>query len=184
MKKINQKYWENNENMLRSNKKFLDSRSYPKINKKFWENQNFLKVNKKSEELRENFKFRPNLKLDKNMIMDFKGVSFYPENELHQCKISINIYNDVKFISNLNYRRFGEKYIYGYYLLDHIPEPKKKKEIKYNKYYYIGCQKKEEAAKEILRLKKVLQELKKNLANKKINKFYKFINFFKKIFIN
>ena len=49
MKKINQKYWENNENMLRSNKKFLDSRSYPKINKKFWENQNFLKVNKKSE---------------------------------------------------------------------------------------------------------------------------------------
>ena len=142
MKKINQKYWENNENMLRSNKKFLDSRSYPKINKKFWENQNFLKVNKKSEELRENFKFSSNLKLDKNMIMDFKGVSFYPENELHQSKISINIYNDVKFISNLNYRRFGEKYIYGYYLLDHIPEPKKKKEIKYNKYYYIGCQKK------------------------------------------
>ena len=44
---------------------------------------------------------------------------------------------------------------------------------------YIGCQKKEEAAKEILRLKKVLQELKKNLANKKINKFYKFINFLK-----
>ena len=184
MKKINQKYWENNENMLRSNKKFLDSRSYPKINKKFWENQNFLKVNKKSEELRENFKFSPNLKLDKNMIMDFKGVSFYPENELHQSKISINIYNDVKFISNLNYRRFGEKFIYCYYLLDHIPEPKKKKEIKYNKYYYIGCQKREEAAKEILRLKKVLQELKKNLANKKINKFYKFINFFKKIFIN
>ena len=91
MKKINQKYWENNENMLRSNKKFLDSRSYPKINKKFWENQKFLKVNKKSEELRENFKFSPNLKLDKNMIMDFKGVSFYPENELHQSKISINI---------------------------------------------------------------------------------------------
>ena len=127
MKKINQKYWENNENMLRSNKKFLDSRSYPKINKKFWENQKILKVNKKSEELKENFKFCPNLKLDKNMIMDFKGVSFYPENELYQCKISTNIYNDVKFISNLNYRRFGEKYIYGYYLLDHIPEQKKKK---------------------------------------------------------
>ena len=178
MKKINQKYWENNENMLRSNKKFLDSRSYPKINKKFWENQKTLKVYKKSEELKEN------LKLDKNMIMDFKGVSFYPENELYQCKISTNIYNDVKFISNLNYRRFGEKYIYGYYLLDHIPEQKKKKEIKYNKYYYIGCKKREEAAKEILRLKKVLQELKKNLANKKINKFSKFINFFKKLFIN
>ena len=96
MKKINQKYWENNENMLRSNKKFLDSRSYPKINKKFWANQKTLKVYKKSEELQEN------LKLDKNMIMDFKGVSFYPENELHQSKISINIYNDVKFISNLN----------------------------------------------------------------------------------
>ena len=178
MKKINQKYWENNENMLRSNKKFLDSRSYPKINKKFWENQKTLKVYKKSEELKEN------LKLDKNMIMDFKGVSFYPENELYQCKISTNIYNDVKFISNLNYRRFGEKYIYGYYLLDHIPEQKKKKEIKYNKYYYIGCKKREEAAKEILRLKKVLQELKKNLANKKNNKFYKFINFIKKLFIN
>ena len=178
MKKINQKYWENNENMLRSNKKFLDSRSYPKINKKFWENQKSLKVYKKSEELKEN------LKLDKNMIMDFKGVSFYPENELYQCKISTNIYNDVKFISNLNYRRFGEKYIYGYYLLDHIPEQRKKKEIKYNKYYYIGCKKREEAAKEILRLKKVLQELKKNLANKKNNKFYKFINFIKKLFIN
>lgn len=178
MKKINQKYWENNENMLRSNKKFLDSRSYPKINKKFWENQKSLKVYKKSEELKEN------LKLDKNMIMDFKGVSFYPENELYQCKISTNIYNDVKFISNLNYRRFGEKYIYGYYLLDHIPEQKKKKEIKYNKYYYIGCKKREEAAKEILRLKKVLQELKKNLANKKNNKFIKFINFIKKLFIN
>ena len=178
MKKINQKYWENNENMLRSNKKFLDSRSYPKINKKFWANQKTLKVYKKSEELQEN------LKLDKNMIMDFKGVSFYPENELYQCKISTNIYNDVKFISNLNYRRFGEKYIYGYYLLDHIPEQKKKKEIKYNKYYYIGCKKREEAAKEILRLKKVLQELKKNLANKKNNKFYKFINFIKKLFIN
>ena len=178
MKKINQKYWENNENMLRSNKKFLDSRSYPKINKKFWENQKTLKVYKKSEELKEN------LKLDKNMIMDFKGVSFYPENELYQCKISTNIYNDVKFLSNLNYRRFGEKYIYGYYLLDHIPEQRKKKEIKYNKYYYIGCKKREEAAKEILRLKKVLQELKKNLANKKNNKFYKFINFIKKLFIN
>ena len=178
MKKINQKYWENNENMLRSNKKFLDSRSYPKINKKFWENQKTLKVYKKSEELKEN------LKLDKNMIMDFKGVSFYPENELYQCKISTNIYNDVKFLSNLNYRRFGEKYIYGYYLLDHIPEQKKKKEIKYNKYYYIGCKKREEAAKEILRLKKVLQELKKNLANKKNNKFIKFINFIKKLFIN
>jgi len=65
--------------------------------------------------------------------MDFKGISFYPENELHQCKISINIYNDVKFISNLNYRRFGEKYIYNYYLLNNINEIlfRKHNEIEY-----------------------------------------------------
>ena len=28
MKKINQKYWEENGDMIRSNKKFLDSKSY------------------------------------------------------------------------------------------------------------------------------------------------------------
>ena len=36
MKKINQKYWEENGDMIRSNKKFLDSKSYQ--NKEFWDN--------------------------------------------------------------------------------------------------------------------------------------------------
>lgn len=182
MKKINQKYWENNEGMLRANKKFLDSRSYPKSNKKFWENQKKLFFKNQNND-NNNIEIKKKILLDKNLVMDFKGISFYPENELHKCKISINIYNQIKFISNLNYRRFGEKYIFGYYLLDYVPEKRKKKEIKYNKYYYIGCKKREEAAKEILRLKKVLQELKSNLVNKKNNKFLNFISFLKQLFI-
>lgn len=177
MKKINQKYWEENGDMIRSNKKFLDSKSYP--NKKFWDSQKHLKIYKKDLNVNKNVIFTPNFVLDKNMVMDFKGVSYYPENELPKCQISISIYKQVKFISNLNYRHFGEKYIYG----DLKPKRKKKK-IKYNKFYYIGCKKKEEAAKEILRLKKVLQELKNNLSKKKNNKFLNFFIFLKKLFIN
>jgi len=177
MKKINQKYWEENGDMIRSNKKFLDSKSYP--NKKFWDSQKHLKIYKKDLSINKNLIFTPNFILDKNMVMDFKGVSYYPENELPKCQISISIYKQVKFISNLNYRHFGEKYIYG----DLKPKRKKKK-IKYNKFYYIGCKKKEEAAKEILRLKKVLQELKNNLSKKKNNKFLNFFIFLKKLFIN
>ena len=111
MKKINQKYWEENGDMIRSNKKFLDSKSYP--NKKFWDSQKHLKIYKKDLSVNKNLIFTPNFILDKNMIMDFKGVSYYPENELPKCQISISIYKQVKFISNLNYRHFGKKYIYG-----------------------------------------------------------------------
>ena len=124
MKKINQKYWEENGDMIRSNKKFLDSKSYP--NKKFWDSQKHLKIYKKDLSVNKNLIFTPNFILDKNMIMDFKGVSYYPENELPKCQISISIYKQVKFISNLNYRHFGEKYIYG----DLKPPKRKKKKIK------------------------------------------------------